>query len=89
MATELENGKEWAHRAAEAVARELGMCGNIEWGSPSNRTFLALVLKAGDSLTEIMKIDQVQLERSTYDFELQNGLRSKIRSAVMDAHLKE
>jgi hypothetical protein len=88
MATELENGKDWAHRAAEAVVRELGMPGNIEWIG-KDRTRLSLVIRAGECSTEIMAIDQVALEQSTYDFEMQCGLRSQIRSAVMDIHFRE
>ncbi len=87
MATELENGKEWAHRTAEAVARELGMDGSIEWGA-ADVGKLSLLLKAGDCSTEVMAFDELQLIRSTYDFTIQYGLRAEIRSAVTDVHLR-
>ncbi len=87
MATELENGKEWVYRTAETVARELGMDGSVEWIA-GNRGKLSLVLKAGESATEVMAFDEQQLKRSTYDFAIQHSLRAEIRSAVMDVHLR-
>ncbi len=87
MATELENGKDWVYRTAETVARELGMNGDVEW-KEGDRGKLSLLLKAGESATEVMAFDEQQLKRSTYDFEIQNSLRSEIRSAVMDVHLR-
>jgi hypothetical protein len=87
MATELENGKEWAHRTAEHVVRELGMDGDLEW-IPDDRGKLALVLKAGENATEVIALDEIQLKRATYDFLIQYSLGAEIRSAVMDVHLR-
>ncbi len=87
MATELENGKEWAHRTAENVARELGMDGDVEWVSaPKGK--LTLVLQAGHSSKEVLAFDECQLKRATYDFGFQYSLAAEIRSAVMDVHEK-
>jgi hypothetical protein len=87
MSTELENGKEWAHRTAEDTARVYGVDGAIEWIS-KDRGKLALILRAGESATEVISFDELQLRRATYDFDIQHNLGMKIRSAVMEIHLR-
>ncbi len=87
MATELENGKEWACRTANDVAAEFGMSGSIEW-APGDEGKLSLMLMSGGSSTEVMSFRQVQLERATYDFSLQYSLGNEIRSAVMEVRLR-
>jgi len=87
MSTELENGKEWAHRTAEDTARVYGVDGEIEWIS-KNEGKLALILRAGESATEVISFDELQLRRATYDFDIQHNLGIKIRSAVMEIHLR-
>ncbi len=86
MATELENGKEWACRTANDVAAEFGMDGAIEWASGEEGK-LALILKSGAISSEVMSFKELQLERATYDFSLQYGLGKEIRSAVMELRL--
>ncbi len=86
MATELENGKEWAHRKATNTAREFGVNGNIEWISKNPGKF-SLMLKCGNSATEVMSFDELQLRRATYDFDIQYSLGQEIRSAVMEMRL--
>jgi hypothetical protein len=86
MATELENGKEWAHRTAEDTAREFGVNGDIEWIAKGIGK-LSLMLKSGELSTEVISFDELQLKRATYDFAIQAGLRMKIRSAVQEMRL--
>ncbi len=83
MSTDLEKGKEWAHRTAINTLRSFGVNGDIEWISKDTGTLL-LVLKAGESSTEVMSFDELQLRRATYDFDTQYSLGQKIRSAVME-----
>ncbi len=85
MSTELENGKEWAHRTAEETARVYGICGEIDWIS-KNEGGLALILRTGDCETEVISFNEIQLRRATYDFDIQHNLGMKIRSAVMEIH---
>jgi hypothetical protein len=86
MATELENGKEWAHRKATNTAREFGVSGDIEWISKDNK--LSLMLRSGESSTEVLSFDELQLKRATYDFGIQYSLGVEIRSAVMEMRLR-
>jgi len=87
MATELENGKEWAHRTASKTAREFGVNGDIEWISKDEGK-LSLMLKSGESSTEVLSFDELQLKRATYDFGIQYSLGVEIRSAVMEMRLR-
>ena len=87
MATELQNGKEWACRTANHVATEFGMSGKIEW-APGEKDKLSLVLRNEGTSTEVISFEELQLERATYDFSLQYSLGSEIRSAVMELRLR-
>jgi hypothetical protein len=86
MTTELENGKEWARRTAANTLRSFGVNGEIEWISKDKGTLL-LMLRSGESATEVMSFDELQLRRATYDFDTQYSLGIKIRSAVKEVRL--
>ena len=87
MATELENGKEWAQRTAANTAREFGVNGVIEWIT-KDAGKLSLILKNGEASTEVMSFEELQLKQATYDFGIQYSLGVEIRSAVMEVRLR-